>query len=113
MRVEVDDCDRSVGPVHAAEQGKGNGVVAAKSDDSWEGFAVLRGPDFLRIGCWLTHENAVVAFFNLLDGPFVVIATSDQHASPTLTGQKYGGLRSHWDVSAIDDPRPVVERVCS
>lgn len=39
-------------------------------------------------GRWISHQDAVVAFFDLVEGPGVVV-------------------RGHWDVTAIDDLGPM------
>lgn len=86
--VEVDDCDGTVGAVHAPEQGKRDGVVSSEGDHTWKGLAVLGDTWFLGSGCWISHQDAVVALFDLVKGPGVVV----------------GG---HWDVTAVDDLGPV------
>jgi hypothetical protein len=48
-------------------------VVAAHSDDTGEGLTLLRKPRLFGVGGGLAHENAVVAFFDLVDGPFWVV----------------------------------------
>ena len=72
--VEVDDGDGAVGFVHAAQEREGDGVVTAKGDDAWKGLALGRGAGVEGVGRWLAHEDAVVAFFDLLDGKGVVVA---------------------------------------
>ena len=72
--VEVDDCDWAVGFVHAAEERKGDGVVTTKGDDTRKGLALGRWAWVEGVGRWLAHEDAVVAFFDLLDGKGVVVA---------------------------------------
>ena len=41
VRVEVNDSDRAVRTVHGAEEGKGDGMVAAEGDDTGQSLAVL------------------------------------------------------------------------
>ena len=74
MRIEVDYGDRTVCTVDGAEEGKGNCMVAAKGDDSWESLAVLCWALFLRVCGGRAGEDAVVAFFNLLESPCVVVS---------------------------------------
>ena len=74
VRVEVDDRDRTVGTIHAAEQRQCDGVVAAQRDHTREGLALLRRARSRGIGGWLAHEDAVVAFLDLVDGVGVVVA---------------------------------------
>lgn len=74
MRIEVDYGDGTVCTVDGAEEGKGDGVVAAEGDDSWEGLAVLGGSFLFGVCGWGAGEDAVVAFFDLVEGPCVVIS---------------------------------------
>src|SRR5690349_16949082 len=75
MTVKMNDTNRAVGSVHAAEERKRDRVVATKGDYSWKSFAMLRDPLFVRIGKRITHQQAVVTFFNLLEGIGIIIAT--------------------------------------
>ena len=72
--VEVDYGDWAVGFVHAAEERECDGVVTAEGDDTGEGLALGRRARSQGVGGWLAHEDAVVAFFDLLDGEGVVVA---------------------------------------
>jgi hypothetical protein len=74
MGVEVDHSDWTVSTVHGAQDGERDGVVAAHGDDTWEGLAFFRQPGFFGVGGGLAHEDAVVAFFDLVDGPVRVVS---------------------------------------
>ncbi len=50
-------------------------MVAAEGDDTRQGFAVLGGPDLVSIGLGLAGEEGVVAFFDLVKGPGIVVST--------------------------------------
>jgi hypothetical protein len=78
VRVEVDHGDWSVGLVHAAKDGEGDGVVAAHGDDTRESLALLCKSRLFSVGGGLAHEDAVVAFFDLVDGPVWVVPSDDQ-----------------------------------
>lgn len=91
--VEMDHSDGTVRAVHAAKQGQSDGVVTAHGDDTRQSLAVLAWAWLFRICSWLPHQDAVVAFFNLLDRPLIV-ERSDGH------------------IATVDDLRPIVERIC-
>lgn len=78
MAVEVNDGDRAVGLVDTAQQRQGDGVVTAEGDDTRQGFARPGHAVLVGIGVGLAHEDAVVALFNLLDGPFIVVPMGSQ-----------------------------------
>jgi hypothetical protein len=75
MAVEVDDGDGSVGSVHAAEEGKGDGVVTAEGNDTGKRLSLLGWADLVGVCRRLAHEDAVVALFDLLDRILVVVST--------------------------------------
>ena len=49
-------------------------MVAAQCDDTREGLAFLRRARSAGVGGGLTHEDAVVALFDLMDGVGIVVA---------------------------------------
>lgn len=69
MRIKVDDGYGTISTVDGAEEGKSNGVVSAKGDDSREGLPVFRGPELLGIGCGGAGEDRAVTFFYLVESP--------------------------------------------
>lgn len=74
MAVKVDNSHRAVGLVDAPEQREGDGVVTTEGDDTWQR-AAGAGNALVMSGCvGLTHEEVVVAFFNLLNGPGIVVS---------------------------------------
>jgi hypothetical protein len=74
MAVEVDDRDGAVGTVDGPQQRQGYGVVASEGDDSGQGLAVLRRAFLLGVGLGGTREDAVVPFFDLVEGIGVVVS---------------------------------------
>lgn len=78
VRVKVNHSDWTISAVHAAKYGKGDGVVAAHGDDTWESLALCRQPRLFSVGGRLAHEDAVVAFLDLVDCPFRVIPVDGQ-----------------------------------
>ena len=74
MRVKVDDGDGTISTVDGAEEGESDGVVTSEGDDSWEGFAVLGWSFLLRVGGRFAGEDCVVAFFDLVKGPGVIVS---------------------------------------
>lgn len=66
--------DGAVGLVHTAKQRQSNGVIPSHGDHSGQGPACSRNARLARIAGGLTHQDAIVAFFNLLDGPGIVVA---------------------------------------
>lgn len=67
-------------------------MVTAHGNDTRQCLSVLGRAGHVCVGSRLAHQDTVVAFFNLLQGPLVVIA-------------RYG------DVTAIDDGCPSTEGV--
>ena len=92
MTVEMDDSHRPIRAVHAAEQRQSDGVVTAHSDHTRESLIFLRETRLVGVSGRVAHEDAVVAFFDLVDGPFRVI-------------------RSNRNIAAVDDRSPAVEWV--
>lgn len=92
MTVEMDDGHRPIGAIHAAEQRQSDRVVTAHSDHTWEGLVFLRKPRLVGVSGRVAHEDAVVAFFDLVDGPFRIV-------------------RSDRNIAAVDDRSPAVEWV--
>lgn len=74
VAVEVDDGDRSVGPIQTAEDGESDGMVASEGYDAGECLSGLGEAFLVGICEGPSHEDAVVAFFYLADGPFVVVS---------------------------------------
>lgn len=73
MAIKVNHRNRTICLVNAAQQRKGDGVVASHGDNPRQGLAGLGEAVFISIGVRLAHEDAVVAFFDLLDGPCVIV----------------------------------------
>jgi ActR/RegA family two-component response regulator len=92
MGVKVDDCDGSVRLVHRAQERKSYSVVTSHGNNTGQCLSVLGGAGHVCVCSRLAHQNTVVAFFNLLQGPLIVV-----------TG--------HRNIATIDDSGPSVERV--
>ena len=73
MAIEMDHGDGTIRLVNAAQQRKGDGVVASHGDNPRQGLASLGEAVLISIGVRFAHEDAVVAFFDLLDSPRVVV----------------------------------------
>lgn len=73
MAVKVDDGDRPVGAVDGPQQGEGDGVVAAEGDDARERLALDGRAALVGVGRRGAGEDAVVAVFDLLERPGVVV----------------------------------------
>jgi len=98
MGVEVDDGYGAVSAVHASEEREGDGVVASECYDARKRFAVFRDPEFAGVGRGVTHEDAVVAFFDLVDRPGVVVAWFIVSSSREIDT---AWLRISYDVTGI------------
>lgn len=92
MGVEVDHANGAVGAVDGAQQGQGDGVVAAEGDDTRQGLAVLGRAGLVGVGLGLAAQDGVVAFLDLVEGVGVVV-------------------RGDGDVAAVEDSGPRVEGV--
>lgn len=92
VTVEMDDGHRSIRAVHAAEQRQSDGVITAHGDNTREGLVFLRESRLVSVSGRVAHEDAVVAFFDLVDGPLRIVG-SDR------------------DIAAVDDRGPAVEWV--
>jgi hypothetical protein len=90
VTVEVDDGHRPIRAVHTAEQRQSDGVITAHGDHTREGLVFLRESRLVGVSGRVAHEDAVVAFFDLVNGPFRVVG-SDRN------------------IAAVDDCSPAVE----
>jgi hypothetical protein len=88
--IEVDYGDGSVGAVDGAEEWECDGVVAAEGDDSWEGLAVFGRPFLFGVCGGGPGEDAVVAFFDLVERPGVVVSVANgQYGLEGIWGGTY------------------------
>ena len=74
MRIEVDYSNWTVSAVHTAEKWQGDRMVAAECNDTWKSFAFLRNAWLFCIRGWISHEDGVVALFDLVESPSVIVA---------------------------------------
>jgi hypothetical protein len=70
----MDDSDRAVRSVHTSEKRQSDGMVATKCYYSRQSPPFLRQARLFRIRGWLSHEDGVVAFLNLVNSPGIVVA---------------------------------------
>ena len=73
MRIKVDYGDGAIGSIHAAEQRKRDSMITAEGYYARQSLAMLGRSDLPCVGSRCAHEDAVVAFFDLLDGPSIVV----------------------------------------
>lgn len=73
VAVKVDHRDGPVGTVDRSQQRQRDGVVATEGNHSRQGFALLRGAELVGIGGWVACEDIVVALFDLVQSPCVVV----------------------------------------
>lgn len=92
MGVEMDDRDGSIRLVHGSQQRQSNSMITSHGNDTRQCLSVLGGSNHVCVGSGLAHQDTVMAFFNLLQSPLIVIA-------------------GHRDITAIDDGGPSAERV--
>lgn len=114
VAVKVNDGDGSISPVDGSQQGKCDGMVAAERDDTRKSLSLLRRPSLVGVGGGTPREDIEVAFFDLVQGPSVVIsatlnsATGPSHEMYRLVGTD---LRGDGNITTVEDGRPAVERV--
>lgn len=92
MGVKVDDRDGSVCFVHGAQKRQRDSVVSTEGNDARKCLAVFAGASHVCVCGGLAHEDAVVALFDLLESPLVVVTC-------------------HGDITTVDDSGPAIERV--
>lgn len=65
-------------------------MVAAEGDDSWQGLTVLCGALLLGVCGGGAGEDAVVAFFDLVEGPCVVVPVTSINTRLVFRGSGRG-----------------------
>ena len=70
----MDHRDGAVRAVDGAEERECDGVIAPKSDYSRQCLAILCGTLLFGVGSWGSGEDTIVAFFDLVERPCVVIS---------------------------------------
>ena len=108
MRVEMYDTDGTVRAVDASKQGQRNGVVTTEGNDTREGRAFEGGAFLVGVRSWRPREDAVVAFFDLVDSVGVVIS---QRSSIVCSQPDRSYLRGNRDISAVQHRSPAIERI--
>jgi hypothetical protein len=76
MAVKVDHSHRPVSLVDTAQQWQCDGMITTQGDDARQSLSSPGQSFGVRIGVRLAHEQAVVSFFDLLDGPRIVVPSS-------------------------------------
>lgn len=74
VRIKVDDSDGAVSLVHTSQKWQSDGVISSERYYSWQSPAAFRDTNFFCISCRLPHQETIVAFFDLVDGPRIVVA---------------------------------------
>ena len=74
MTIKMDHRHRSIRLVDTPQQRQRDGMITSHGDNPWKGLAGLGETIFVGVGERLAHEEAVVALFNLLDCPGVVVS---------------------------------------
>ena len=65
-------------------------MVAAEGDDSWQGLTVLCGAFLLGVCGGGAGEDAVVAFFDLVEGPCIVVPVASINTKLVFGGSARG-----------------------
>ena len=74
MAVKMNDLNRTIGAIDAAEQRQGNGVVTTQSDDTWQSLALQGWSLCVSIGSWLPRQQLVVSFIDLFESIGIVVS---------------------------------------
>ena len=74
MGVEMNDCDRPIRLVDAAEQRQRDGVVTTQGDDAGEGLSVDRDTRLIGISVRLPHQELIVPLLDLANRPGVIVS---------------------------------------
>ena len=91
-------------------------MIAAHGDDTRESLAMLGLAGHMRVCGRVTHKDAVVALFDLLDGPFIIVpvlAVSFVLPIRAVSPTRRRGvlLRSDGNVTTVNDSGPTVKGV--
>lgn len=101
-----------VGTVDGAQKWESDGVVAAEGDDARQHLATFGRAKLVGIGHRRSRQQLVVAVFNLLKSPCIIIPYCGEYASQRLQNcMSY--LRGHGNIAAVKHCRPAVEGIHS
>jgi hypothetical protein len=75
MAVKMNDSHRPICTVDGSEERKCNGVVTAEGDDSRQSLALQGWTDLVCICDRRPRQDTVMAFFDLLEGKLVIVAS--------------------------------------
>src|SRR5579862_8632986 len=73
MAIKVDDTNRTVVSVDAPQDRENNSMITSKGNDSGKSPSLQCRALLVRSGVRCSGQNSIVAIFNLLDCPSVVI----------------------------------------
>jgi hypothetical protein len=112
----MDYADGTVVTVYRAEERKGDGVVTAKGDKTRQCLSVLCWSLLFRICGWLPGEEGVVAFFDLMEGPCVVVSVrqvvrAQQKIEKSRKGVQREDIRSDRNITTVQNSSPTVKRI--
>ena len=68
-------------------------MISAKGDDAGERLTILCGTLFLGVSGWRAREDAVVALFDLVEGPCVVVPATSKNQYPAYEAWEVEGGR--------------------
>jgi hypothetical protein len=74
MRVEVDHRDWTVSADDRSEERQCDCVITSEGDDSGKGLPIFRRTFFFSISRWGAGQDRVVALFDLVKSPSVIIS---------------------------------------
>ena len=74
MAVKVNDAHGPICLVHAFQKRECDCMVPPQRDDSWKRLPFLRKSFLICTGVRLSHQDAIMAFLDLLDGVRIVVA---------------------------------------
>lgn len=90
MAIEMNDRNRPVRLVDTPQQRQRDGMVPAHGYNPRQGLASAGETDLVCVGEGLAHEEAVVACFDLLDGPVVVEPNQYISLSCSMVEMRWG-----------------------
>lgn len=83
MTVEMDDRNWSVRAINRPQQRQSDSMIATHGNNTGKRLAFLRRSELVCVSGWITRENAVMAFLDLVESPCVVVpAASSLMARP-------------------------------
>uniref|UniRef100_A0A1Y1M106 Uncharacterized protein n=1 Tax=Photinus pyralis TaxID=7054 RepID=A0A1Y1M106_PHOPY len=93
MTIEVNHRDGPIGAVDGPQKRQGDGMVSAKGDDTGQSPPLDCRASFISVCGGGSGQDLKMSFLNLLESPCVVV-------------------RCDWNITAVEDSGPAVERIC-